>query len=111
MTEQDFEHDVLESDKPVIVEFTKKMSLVYELVSKRMSKVLNNHSDQVKYIQVDNYISEKLKALYRISEIPTFLFFLKGQLIDSLTGFVSEDEMEDKIENLLNLQKEGKNSK
>ncbi|MCK4787632.1 MAG: thioredoxin family protein [Desulfobacteraceae bacterium] len=104
ITEQDFNHEVLESDKPVVVEFMWIMNGVCELVSKRVSKVLNKHSNQVKFIQVDYSINEKLKNLYRISEIPTFLFFLKGQLIDSLTGFVSEKEMEDKIENLLNLK-------
>ena len=102
MTEQNFKYEVLDSNKLVVVEFLLSMSLVYKLVSKRILKVLNNYNDQVKFIQVDYYSNEKLKNMYRISEIPTFLFFLKGKLIDSLAGFVSENEMEDKIENLLN---------
>ena len=104
ITEQDFNHEVMESDKPVVVEFMWILDGVSELVSKRVLKVINKFSDQLKFIQVDYSSNEKLKNLYRISEIPTFLFFLKGQLIDSLTGFVSEKEMEDKIENLLNLK-------
>ncbi len=104
ITEQDFNHEVMESDKPIVVEFMWIQNGVCELVSKRVLKVINKFSDQLKFIQVDCSSNKKLKNLYRISEIPTFLFFLKGQLIDSLTGFISEKEMEDKIENLLTLK-------
>ena len=100
-TSADFEKEVLQSDKPVLVDFfadwcgpCKMMApvveqLAEELEGKAMVGKLN--------IDENMDIAEK----YRVMNIPTFLIFKDGQEKERIVGAVSKNELKNKLEQTL----------
>ena len=96
-TSADFEKEVLQSDKPVLVDFfadwcgpCKMMApVVEELEGKAKVGKLN--------IDENMDIAEK----YRVMNIPTFLIFKDGQEKERIVGAVSKNELKNKLEQTL----------
>ncbi len=100
-TSADFEKEVLQSDKPVLVDFfadwcgpCKMMAPVVEQLAKELEG-----KAKVGKLNIDENmdIAEK----YRVMNIPTFLIFKDGQEKERIVGAVSKNELKNKLEQTL----------
>lgn len=92
----DFESEVLKSDKKVLVDFyadwcgpCKMMGPVLEAVAKE-----NDNIDVVK-INVDE--EQELAMRYRVMSIPALMVFEKGEVVKKSVGLISKSEVLDLI--------------
>ena len=100
-TTGDFEKEVLQSDKPVLVDFfadwcgpCKMMAPVVEQLAEEM-----DGKAKVGRLNIDENmdIAEK----YSVMNIPTFLIFKDGQEKARIVGAVSKNELINKLEQTL----------
>lgn len=101
LTADKFRSTVVESEKPVLVDFwaewcgpCKKLSPVVEEVAKEMG-------DRVLVAKVDVDAERTLGALFQIMSIPTLLFFKNGRKAGQLVGVHPKSEIVAKLESLL----------
>lgn len=93
-----FEEEVLKSDKPVLVDFyadwcgpCKMMAPIVEGAAEEFEGKL-----KVGKCNVDDNMA--LAQKYRVASIPAFMIFENGQVKETMIGAMSEDEFFEKIE-------------
>jgi thioredoxin 1 len=95
--EKDFEKEVLQEDKLVIVDFwalwcapCKKQGVILIDVAEK--------NKNIKFVKIDYDNSNNLNNKYKIKMIPTLLFFKNGKLVASLIGLKSKEDIQSFID-------------
>lgn len=98
LTKESFEKEVIKSKIPVIVDFfadwcgpCKMMAPVFESVSK-------NYTNKIKFAKINVDGAGDLAEKYEVRGIPCLVIFKAGKEADRITGFVSEDELKEKLD-------------
>lgn len=101
ITEYEFDSEVLDSDKPAVVDFfadwcgpCKMMAPVFNELSQEMSDC------GFFKVNVDN--DPNLASRYGVMSIPTLIIFKNGQPVSTSVGFISKQELAKKIEDAVN---------
>ncbi len=97
VTKNDFEMEVLNSDKKVLVDFwapwcnpCKMMLPVLEQLSKEVG-------DEIKIAKINIDNDPELASNFGVMSIPTFMVFEKGQMIKSTVGMQSLDKLKEML--------------
>jgi thioredoxin 1 len=100
LTEENFEKEVMNYKKIVIIDFwaewcgpCKMMSPVFEELSKEMI--------DVKFAKVDTDEAPHIAAQFGIQGIPTLLFVKNGKEVDRIVGFSPKAVLKSKIKAVL----------
>ena len=81
----DFENEVIKSDKKVLVDFFASWCGPCRMLSPIISEIANERPD-VKVVKINVDEEPELSAKYGIMSIPTLLVFEDGVVVDHLTG-------------------------
>ena len=102
ITKENFEAEVLKSDKPVLLDFfavwcgpCKMMGAILE------SKVAPELGDDVKIFKVDVGAAPELAAQLDIQSIPVLLIYKDGMLMTRLDGQQRPDDVLDAVRTVL----------
>ena len=96
VNEENFEKEVLQSDKTVLVDFFANWCGPCKMLSPIVDEVAEEVSD-VKVCKVDIDEARNLAIKYDIMSIPTLLVFKNGNVVNSSLGLVSKDKILDII--------------
>ena len=98
LTCDDFDKSVLHSKLPVVVEFWAPWCVPCKALMPTVTKLSIKYSDKVKFcnVNIDDY--PELSVRYKVKSIPALLFFVQGELIETLFGTVKEKKIVDIIE-------------
>lgn len=92
LNNENFETEVLKSDKPVLVDFWASWCGPCKMLSPIVDQVAEERSDiKVGKINVDE--QPALAVAYGISSIPTLFVFKNGEKVNSSLGVVSKEDV------------------
>jgi thioredoxin 1 len=92
-TDQNFDEQVLKSDKPVLVDFWATWCGPCRAISPTVEAVAAEYADRTKVGKVNVDENMNVTSRYRITGIPALLLFKNGQVAEQLTGVQSKDAL------------------
>jgi thioredoxin 1 len=79
VTESTFEQEVIQSEKPVIVDFWAEWCGPCHAVAPVLDKIVEEHGDELKLVKVNIDEEQEIAARYGIASIPTMILFKNGE--------------------------------
>ena len=92
-----FSSEVLENDKLVLVDFWAEWCGPCKQISPRLEELANKYSENLTVCKVNVDENRELAIEYNIRSIPALIIFKGGEMVDSLIGAVSLEELEDLV--------------
>ncbi len=100
-TDGNFEVEVLESDKLVVVDFWAPWCGPCRLVSPILEEIAVDNDSKLKVVKVNVDENPALAQRYGIRGIPTMMFFKGGEAVDMTVGAAMKDRIQEKVDALL----------
>jgi thioredoxin 1 len=97
----DFNDEIMNSDKPVVVDFWANWCTPCKRLEKVIEEVAEKYGDEVNFRKVDVINNQKITSKYGVKNIPHLLFIRKGKVIDRTAGSISRDILEKKLDTLV----------
>jgi thioredoxin 1 len=98
LDEKNFEAEVVQSDKPVLVDFWAEWCVPCKMIAPAVEEIANENAAALKVgkVNVDN--SPGIASKYGIRSIPTLLLFKGGQVAEKIVGAISKDTIQEFVE-------------
>jgi thioredoxin len=100
LDESNFDREVTQDGKPVIVDFWAEWCGPCKMIAPMLDEIAREKADAVKVAKVNVDENQSLSLKYNIRAIPALLFFKNGQLRDQVTGVTSKKDLLNRIEAL-----------
>ena len=101
ITDANFEEIVINSDKPVLVDFWATWCGPCRMVGPVIDQVSEEYEGKAVVGKVDVDANQEFAAKYGVRNIPTVLLFHKGEIIDRKVGVSPKDAYTSAIDALL----------
>ena len=89
-----FEEEVLNSDKPALVDFWATWCGPCRMLAPVLSEIAEEYSDEVKVCKINVDDEPELAMAYNIASIPTVMYFEGGEQKETLIGYRDKAEFE-----------------
>ncbi len=100
-TDLNFESEVINSEKPVLVDFWAVWCGPCRLIEPAIEKIAMEKGDKLKIGRLNVDESRGIAMRYGISNIPTLLLFKNGGIVKVLVGAMPEDRILSEISQFL----------
>jgi thioredoxin 1 len=101
-TDDNFQTEVLSSDKPVLVDFWAEWCGPCKIIAPVVEELAKEFDGTLKVGKVDVDSNQKVSMQFGIRSIPTLLIFKGGKVVDQVIGAVPKRALADKISKHLN---------
>lgn len=101
VSEQNFKNEVLESDKPVLVDFWAPWCFPCKMLGPVIDSISQKFAPGLKVVKLNTQDHPKLTSDYNVQGIPCLLLFKNGQEVERLVGFMPENALEEKLKTLV----------
>ena len=99
ISENEFEKQVLESEKPVLLDFFATWCGPCQMLAKEL-EALDKEQEAFRIVKVDIDENPGLTRQWEISTVPTVFMIKDGQVKDKAVGFLPKQLLNQKMENL-----------
>lgn len=96
ITKDNFETEVMQSDKKVLVDFFATWCGPCKMLSPLVDEVAEE-SDAYKVCKVDVDENQDLAQKYRVMSVPTLIVIEKGQVIGQSIGLVTKEKIQEML--------------
>lgn len=91
--EESFERDVLQSDRPVLVDFHAEWCGPCHVIGPIIEEIAQDYAGRVNVRKVDVDENQGLAEQYGVRGIPTLLLFNDGQVHETVVGLQSKAQL------------------
>lgn len=93
INQDNFEEKVLQSDKPVLLDFYSDTCIPCKRLAGPLGDVEDEYEDKIYVYKVNVNYDEKLAGQYQVMSAPTLIFLKDGEEKSRLTGAVGKEEI------------------
>lgn len=90
LTKENFDREVLQSDKPVLIDFWASWCMPCRMVAPTVEEVAKENADTVKVCKINVDDQPELAAKFGIMSIPTLMVIKDGKVVNSSVGAKSK---------------------
>lgn len=101
VNENTFQSEVLDSDRPVLVDFWAPWCGPCQMMTSVLDAVAQKMQDRLKVVKLNTDQNIKTAQKYQILGIPSLLVFKKGEVVERIMGFRPQDQLEAQLESML----------
>jgi thioredoxin 1 len=101
VTDETFEAEVLNSDKPVIIDFWAEWCAPCRQIAPIIKEIAAEYGDRVKVVKMDIETSVNTPGQYNVRAIPTVLAIKGGNVVEHLQGARPKADFEAMAKRLL----------
>ena len=97
ITDDNFETEVVNSDKPVLIDFWAVWCGPCKLVAPIVEELATEYDGKVKIGKLDVDSNQQTSIKFGVRSIPTLLLFKDGKLKDTIIGAVPKNKIVEKL--------------
>lgn len=101
LTDDTFDKDVVQSTVPVLVDFWAPWCGPCRMLSPIIEELATEYAGKVRVAKINTDDHPNSAGRFKISGIPTLLFFKGGKLIEQLVGVHSKAEIKKRLDSML----------
>ena len=94
ITKNNFNAEVLLSDKPVLVDFWASLCGPCRMLSPVVAEIAEEHAADLKVGKINVDEQPELAAQFGVSSIPTVILFKNGEPVRGSVGYVPKERLE-----------------
>ncbi len=92
-TDEQFEADVLSSEKPVLVDYWAEWCGPCKMIAPILEEIANEYGDRLKVCKMDIDANQATPPKYGIRGIPTLMLFKNGEVEATKVGALSKSQL------------------
>lgn len=93
LTKQNFENEVIKSDKPVLVDFWATWCGPCRMIAPVIAEIAEEADGKFKVGKVNVDEESELASMFRIMSIPTLMVFKDGKPVNTVVGLRSKADL------------------
>ncbi len=101
LTESNFRNEVLESSKPVLVDFWASWCGPCHIIAPAIEELASDYDGQATVGKLNVDEQPGIAQQYGIQSIPSVLFFQDGKVVDQVVGAVPKKALAEKLNRLV----------
>ena len=98
VTDNNFQAEVLESDKPVLVDFWAPWCGPCRVIAPSLEEIADEQSDQLRIVKLNVDENQQTAARYGVMSIPTLLVFKNGEVAKTIVGALPKKRLVQELE-------------
>jgi len=99
-TDANFDEVVLQSDKPVLVDFWAEWCGPCKALTPVIDELATEFDGKAKVGKVDTDANRQISVRFSVTAIPTVILFNKGEIVEKFVGLRGKKEFEDAMNKL-----------
>jgi thioredoxin 1 len=101
ITDENFEAEVIKSDKPVLIDFWAVWCGPCKLIAPIVEELAGEYDGKVKIGKLDVDSNQQTSIKFGVRSIPTLLLFKGGNLKDTIIGAIPKSKIVEKLNAVL----------
>lgn len=102
INKSNFENEVINADKPVLLDFYADWCGPCKMLSPVLSEIADEYADVLKVAKVNVDDEPELAMKFKVSSIPMLVLFKDGRIISTSVGYRPKDEILNELKLYMN---------
>ena len=98
ITKANFEAEVLNSEKPVLVDFWATWCGPCKMIAPVVAEIAENYKETLKVGKINVDTEGELAVKYGVMSIPTLLLFKDGEVVKKSIGFMTKEQLTEEFD-------------
>ena len=102
INKSNFENEVINADKPVLLDFYADWCGPCKMLSPVLSEIADEYADVIRVAKVNVDDEPELAMKFKVSSIPMLVLFKDGRIISTSVGYRPKDEILNELKLYMN---------